>query len=354
MSRPFAAVESFLERILERPAARLFHAHPQPVQLERRIERAMTAQRMERGGRTYVPSKYRIVLNPSDFSALQAASDRLPADLADAILQRARSQGYWFVSRPEVVLVPSTRITQGDLEVDAEPLDPTLVSSAAAGLRPVGLEGPRPPKPPIPGTGVVPDPSPESLPPLPPLVVSTGYAGDWSPMEATLPPADLPAPPPAPAVSAGPLAAAAAAPADPPAQAAATILPARPPGSAEASLPPEPPASVVTDLPAEPAEEDLVQATIDIAIPGEASRGVAFRGGMVRVGRGTDNDIVLRDERVSRHHGQFTSRHGVMVYTDLDSTNGSLVNGARVREAGLGVGDTVRLGRATLTILPPT
>ena len=75
---------------------------------------------------------------------------------------------------------------------------------------------------------------------------------------------------------------------------------------------------------------------------------------MVRVGRGTDNEIVLRDERVSRHHGQFTSRHGVMVYTDLDSTNGSLVNGARVREAGLGVGDTVRLGRATLTILPPT
>ena len=39
MSRSFAAVEGFLERILERPAARLFHAHPQPVQLERRIER---------------------------------------------------------------------------------------------------------------------------------------------------------------------------------------------------------------------------------------------------------------------------------------------------------------------------
>ena len=74
----------------------------------------------------------------------------------------------------------------------------------------------------------------------------------------------------------------------------------------------------------------MVQATIDIAIPGEASRTVAFRGGTLRVGRGTDNDIVLRDERVSRHHGRFTSRHGVMVYTDLDSTNGSLVNGTRV------------------------
>ena len=158
MSRPFAAVESFLERILERPAARLFHAHPQPVQLERRIERAMTAHKMVRGGHTYVPSRYRIVLNPADLVALREATDQLPDDLADAILPRARSQGYWLVARPEVLLVPSERITQGDLEVDAEPLDPSLVSSAAAGLRPVELEGPRPPRPPIPGTGVVPDP----------------------------------------------------------------------------------------------------------------------------------------------------------------------------------------------------
>ena len=97
----------------------------------------------------------------------------------------------------------------------------------------------------------------------------------------------------------------------------------------------------------------MVQATIEVAIPGEAARTVTYRGGTLRVGRGTDNDIVVRDERVSRHHGQFTARHGVLVYTDLDSTNGSLVNGVRVREVGLGVGDVVRLGRATLTILPP-
>ncbi len=174
MSRPFAAVESFLERILERPAARLFHAHPQPVQLERRIERAMTAHKMVRGGHTYVPSKYRIVLHPDDLVALQEATDQLPDDLGDAILARARSQGYRLVTRPEVLLIPSARITQGDLEVEAEPLDPGLVSSTAAGLRPVGLEGPRPPKPPIPGTGVVPDPPPGVLPTLDPLPTIDG------------------------------------------------------------------------------------------------------------------------------------------------------------------------------------
>ncbi len=70
------------------------------------------------------------------------------------------------------------------------------------------------------------------------------------------------------------------------------------------------------------------------------------------MGRGPDNDIVVLDERVSRHHGRFAARHGVLVYTDLDSTNGSMVNGTRVREAGLGVGDVVRLGRTTLTVRP--
>ncbi len=157
MSRPFAAVESFFERVLERPAARLFRAHPQPVQLERRIERAMGAMRLVASGQTYVPSRYRILLHPADLEALQASDEDLPSLLADAILVRAREQGRWLLRQPDVSLVASPRIAQGDLEVDAEPLDPSLVAAAATGLRPVELGGPRPPRAPIPGTGVIDD-----------------------------------------------------------------------------------------------------------------------------------------------------------------------------------------------------
>ncbi len=170
MSRPFAAVESFLERILERPAARLFHAHPQPVQLERRIERAMNAMRMVAGGHTYVPSRYRILLNPADLEALEASDGDVPSLLADAILVRAREHGQWLLRRPDVTLVAASRIAQGDLEVDAEPLDPSLVAAAATGLRPVELEGPKPPRAPIPGTGVIDDQA--VVPPLAPMPAS--------------------------------------------------------------------------------------------------------------------------------------------------------------------------------------
>jgi hypothetical protein len=344
MSRPFAAVESFLERILERPAARLFHAHPQPVHLERRIERVMTAHKMVRGGHTYVPSRYRIILNPDDLVALREATDQLPDDLADAILARARAQGYWLVARPEVLLVPSARITQGDLEVDAEPLDPSLVSSAAAGLRPVELEGPRPPRPPIPGTGVVPDPPAGALAELDPVEhqVPEPPAGALPGLERVEQQAS-----------------------EPPAGVARMPMEATPPPGDDHLDGTAPPASqarpAVADVTAAPVPavealpEPLIHAVIVVQGPdGAAPRVLGFEGGTLRVGRGTDNEIVILDERISRHHGRFTARHGVLVYTDLGSTNGSLVNGVRVREVALGVGDVVRLGRTTLTIRPRT
>ena len=49
---PLAAIERFFERLLERPSARLFRARLQPVQLQRRIERAMEAERLASADRT--------------------------------------------------------------------------------------------------------------------------------------------------------------------------------------------------------------------------------------------------------------------------------------------------------------
>jgi pSer/pThr/pTyr-binding forkhead associated (FHA) protein len=47
---------------------------------------------------------------------------------------------------------------------------------------------------------------------------------------------------------------------------------------------------------------------------------VPVRPGTVRLGRSLDNDIVLPDDKVSRHHGQIGVRLGMLVYTDLGST----------------------------------
>jgi pSer/pThr/pTyr-binding forkhead associated (FHA) protein len=73
---------------------------------------------------------------------------------------------------------------------------------------------------------------------------------------------------------------------------------------------------------------------------------------MIRIGRGPDNDLAVADYRVSRQHGTIAVRHGILVYTDLDSTNGSFVNGARVAQIALGPGDLLRVGDTTITIVP--
>ncbi|MFN8520002.1 MAG: FHA domain-containing protein [Chloroflexota bacterium] len=117
---------------------------------------------------------------------------------------------------------------------------------------------------------------------------------------------------------------------------------------------PEPQPEPVASVPPPLLPPPLVgpRATIEVCLPDGSRLDVAFDGAILGVGRGTDNDIVIPDERVSRHHGRFSARHGTLVYTDLGSTNGSLVGGVRVREVALGAGDVVRLGRATLTVRP--
>jgi hypothetical protein len=64
-----------------------------------------------------------------------------------------------------------------------------------------------------------------------------------------------------------------------------------------------------------------------------------------RIGRLADNDLVLRDPSVSRHHAEIRrQRDGHFQVLDLESMNGVLVNGQRVRESALAHGDTLEVG----------
>ncbi len=68
----------------------------------------------------------------------------------------------------------------------------------------------------------------------------------------------------------------------------------------------------------------------------------------VTLGREEGNAIRLNDERVSRFHAKIQEDHGQIVLTDLDSTNGTLVNGEPVQLRLLREGDHLVLGRSKL------
>ncbi|MGH2513970.1 MAG: DUF3662 domain-containing protein, partial [Candidatus Limnocylindrales bacterium] len=118
--QPIAAVERFLERLLERPAARLFHSPLQPIQIQRRIERAIENERRTVAGRTRVPDWYRVHLAPSDSAALGERVEGLARDLADEALAFARAHGYSLERPPTVELISDRSIRAGEVRVSVE------------------------------------------------------------------------------------------------------------------------------------------------------------------------------------------------------------------------------------------
>jgi hypothetical protein len=304
-----ADVERFLERIFERSTARLFRARVQPVQVERRVERSMERARTRDGGRTVVPGRYRVRLNPADLEDVAAqagGAEAFASRLADAALSFARAHAYHLPGRPGVALVADPSLSPGQIEVDAV------------------LDGGRRPAP-APGAEDARD-RPE--PPLPAAAVAAA-------------PAPVPGPAPSPAWTPNP------------------ILDA---------VEPDRPVRQVTPVPLEEAypgvrggdgTQTLVfrrpapsaaRAILRVWAPDGSERTIEVDGTPLTLGRSKENGLVLADPRVSRAHGRLQARRGTLVYTDLGSTNGSRVNGIRVDEIALGVGDRLILGDTILVV----
>src|SRR5215208_2654660 len=122
--RPLAALERFFERIFERPSARLFRARLQPVQVQRRIERAMESERLSGADRTLVPNRFRVHLHPDDLASFGDMVETLASELADGALGFARAHRYALADRPRVDLLADPGATRGDVRVEARFADP--------------------------------------------------------------------------------------------------------------------------------------------------------------------------------------------------------------------------------------
>ena len=70
----------------------------------------------------------------------------------------------------------------------------------------------------------------------------------------------------------------------------------------------------------------------------------------VVIGRSQDCDVPLSDGNASRRHAELGRSDEGFVLRDLDSTNGTMVNGRRIRSATIGTGDEITIGTSTLRI----
>jgi ABC-type multidrug transport system ATPase subunit len=92
-------------------------------------------------------------------------------------------------------------------------------------------------------------------------------------------------------------------------------------------------------------EGNLATSMLKILRPGRPAEAPP---GSVKIGRNTDNDIVINDVLASRHHATLVNTPGGTEIRDNRSINGTFVNGSRVESAILRDGDTVTIGNVDL------
>lgn len=73
----------------------------------------------------------------------------------------------------------------------------------------------------------------------------------------------------------------------------------------------------------------------------------------ITIGREEGNPLRLNDERVSRFHAKIQAEGGEIILTDLESTNGTRVNGHIVSIRRLRAGDRIQMGRSVLLFGSP-
>jgi pSer/pThr/pTyr-binding forkhead associated (FHA) protein len=65
---------------------------------------------------------------------------------------------------------------------------------------------------------------------------------------------------------------------------------------------------------------------------------------VINIGRHSDNDLVLDDPYISRHHAQLRAIHPYFVIFDVGSLSGLVLNGKKVTKATLQAGDVIKIG----------
>jgi ABC transport system ATP-binding/permease protein len=79
---------------------------------------------------------------------------------------------------------------------------------------------------------------------------------------------------------------------------------------------------------------------------------VPVPAGTLRIGRASDNDVVLADLSVSRHHAELRNLGGRYQIVDLSSHNGTFLNGGRIAgRAPVTERDVIGIGRATFRLV---
>lgn len=230
--------EDTIESMVEGSMAQAMTGHLQPVEIAKKLARAMDSGQTIASNTTLVPNEYAVYMHPDDFAALAPFRQSLERELAAHLRALAEERGLGFVAPPHVTLHEDSAIRPRRMRIEA-----SLADAVA--------------------------PSAQSM---------------QAQFTAPLPVAQ-------------------------------------------------------------------VRAHLDRSarLLFAANRFVSLDKPVLSIGRQVDNDIVIEDKRISRHHAQLRFEHNSYVLYDLASANSTQVNGAPIEQVVLHDGDHISFGGVEAT-----
>jgi DNA-binding NtrC family response regulator len=109
-----------------------------------------------------------------------------------------------------------------------------------------------------------------------------------------------------------------------------------------------------TEILSVPAQKPLVLKKVRFTVTAgkDKSKEMVLEKPLVSIGTLEGNDLVLRDGTVSRRHAEVEEFAGRYVLRDLGSTNGTFLDGVRIREGYLSAGSIIKLGQTEMVFSP--
>ena len=90
--------------------------------------------------------------------------------------------------------------------------------------------------------------------------------------------------------------------------------------------------------------------TIELLCAEIPAREITFRRLPVTIGRGPETDVPLEDCCVSRQHCKLAEVDGKPFVCDLDSTNGTFLNGEMIQQAVVEPDDRITVGQTDFRV----
>jgi hypothetical protein len=301
---PLSKLEAFMQRLIERPFNRLFPSKLEPVEIARKLERAMDENAMlQSEGRKYAPNSYDIYLSIKDHQQMAPGQNALIRDWQKHLVEYAIRRHYTLNIEPIIRLHSDTSLNTNEIRIDTAQLDP----SEAGGMSTQALSAEQL------AQIRAQLPSNQALPGIDQSLPGQGHPGHQG--------------------------------RQPSGQSYSN-----PNLGASVAHSPSPSGSGYAQGYSNPnhntnAAPPMPQAWLTIRLPQAGQQNYPIEKPIINIGRQLSNDIIVEDKRVSRNHAQIKYQNGQFMIFDLGSTNGITINNTpHMRQHTLRNGDHFTIG----------